>query len=402
MEDSATLLVAEPQFKGSVHATVNAALLRAAALACPDRRPVFLGETAHTEWVRRAFSQGSEEPRREVDWVPLPGLPGMKRVGRLRRGAAELRVWGRLLREARRRGARGVVVCSVTRPGILLLKLLVPVLLRGTPVVAVLHQLDELRAEGGGETPRRPVRLETLLALPGPETLRFAAPSRAVHEELSRRFPRLAARTVALDLPYLWQEHAPSHPPIRRGELVFGLFGAARRGSIVPFCRLAAEVRARYPEARFVALGYLKEPLSEGELRGDAVEGLGAEPLSLEELRRRAREVHYAVWLGPAERYALTLSAAFLDALSFVKPCVFLENPFIARCFEDLGDVGLPCADIREMVDVVCELLRDPDPERYRGRCERILAGRRRFSPEAAAPDLARWLAPRRGDPFRN
>lgn len=401
MEDRHSVLVAEPQFKGSVHATVNAALLRAAALACPDRRLVFLGETVHTEWVRRAFSPGSEEPRRDVHWIPLPGLPGMKRVGRLRRGAAELRVWLRLLREARRRGARGVVVCSVTRPGILLLKLLVPVLLRGIPVVAIVHQLDELRVESGGEPPRRPVRLETLLALPGPVTLRFAAPSRAVHEELARRFPRLAARTVALDLPYLWQEHAPSHPPIRRGMLVFGLFGAFRRGSIVPFCRLAAEVRTRFPEARFVALGYLKEPVPEGELRRDAVEGLAAEPLSLEVLHRRAREVHYAVWLSPPRRYALTLSAAFLDALSFVKPCVYLDNPFIARSFEELGDVGYPCADTREMVDVVCALLGDPDPERYRGRCERILAGRRRFSPEAAAPDLAQWLSPDRCEPLR-
>ncbi|HEX6198993.1 MAG TPA: hypothetical protein VF150_01930 [Thermoanaerobaculia bacterium] len=393
------LLVAEPQFKGAVHATVNAALLEAAALAFPAAPCAFLAEAGHAGWVRRALAGVSAARAEEVAWLGLPGLPALRRVGRLRRGAAELRVWWRVLSEARRRGARAVLICSATRPGILLLKLLAPLLLPGTPVAVVLHQLNELEAERPGTPRRRPVRLETLLRLPGPRALRFLAPARAVHAELERRFPGLAARTVPLDLPYLWQAEAPAAPPLRPGELVFGLFGGARPGTIEPFCALARRVRERFPRARFVLLGHLKGAPPEAEACRD-VEGMSAEPLPLEELRRRAEGVHYAVWTAPVEHYRMRLSAAFLDALSFVKPCVYLDNPHLARYAEELGDIGHPCADAEALYDTVAALLADPSPERYRRQCQSILAGRRRLSPEAVAPTLARWLAPaRESDP---
>ncbi|HEX6204024.1 MAG TPA: hypothetical protein VF100_13560, partial [Thermoanaerobaculia bacterium] len=134
------VLVCEPQFRGSTHATVNAALLAAAARAFPEAPVAFAAHPSHQEWVRRALPPG--EPAAGAAALALPPLPSLRRRGRLRRTAAELRVWLGVVALARRRRDRLLLFTSTTKLGALLLKL---TCLPGSPrVLAVVHQLFEV------------------------------------------------------------------------------------------------------------------------------------------------------------------------------------------------------------------------------------------------------------------
>lgn len=386
------VLIAEPQLKGPAHTTVNAALIEAARLAFPGTQPTFLGPKKHLRWVERALETTPGRSAEGVDWRSLPDVPSLAKVGRHSHLIAELGVWRRILGESRRLAPEALLICSVTRTGILLLKLLGFLLPRSTPIFIVVHQLNELFGESVGSP--RAKQLATLLTLPDRSDLRFLAPAEPVYQALCASFPRIAARFSWIDLPYFWQEDAPAPLPASPQELVFGFFGVGRPGRIEPFCRLAGEIRRQHPRARFVLVGHLDRQRPDLDAWQTVVEGLSPEPLPLEELCRRARQVHYAVWTSPDEDYRMTFSASFLDALSFIKPCIFLENPFITHYQETMGDFGHCCHDLEEMTEVVTALVEVEGavPDRYTVQCHAILAERHRWAPESAAALLRRAL----------
>lgn len=387
-----TVVIAEPQFKGVTHASVNAALLRSTALAYPRSRRVFLSPGEHDRWVRRALAAASDAGSVSA-WKSLPELPSQSHAGRLRRLLAELSVYRCIARGAGALRADLLLLCSVTRPGLLLMRLLAPRYLRHTKVLAVTHQLNELSREPLNGS-RRLSSLRLLLGLPFPQQMRLLAPAAPILAELEEQFPRIARSFSSIELPYVWHAESATEPPERCRELVFGFFGVGRPERIGPFCRLARRVRRTFPEARFVLVGYLKQTTEELLSYRSAVEGLETRPLGIEELRRRASEVHFAVWTAPPDAYRMTLSASFLDALSHVKPCIFLENAFVSHYYRRMGDIGYPCGDLDEMYEVITALLRGASSERYRGQCERIIQGRRLFSVEAAAASLRREAPP--------
>ena len=62
-------------------------------------------------------------------------------------------------------------------------------------------------------------------------------------------------------------------------------------------------------------------------------------------------------------RCRLVASATFLDALSYVKPGIYLRNPYVEYYFEQMGDIGYLCDSYEEMREVVLAILSFPLPD---------------------------------------
>ena len=132
----------------------------------------------------------------------------------------------------------------------------------------------------------------------------------------------------------------------------FGYFGNAGRG-FDHFVRLADDINHDRQGVKFELVGHLKYP---GK---------------------------YSSYAGPVT--GLVASASFLDSISFIKPGIFLKNPYIDFYFERIGDIGYLCDTPDEMRALILSLVREFPAERYRQQQVNILHGRQIFEPPRVA-----------------
>jgi hypothetical protein len=295
----------------------------------------------------------------------------------------------RVLRQARRQHARLVLLCSLPRLGAATLKLFAARACPCTAVLAVVHDVGNLLPSAARHPSTAAGCFHRVLRRTPAANLRFIAPTLLARRELVAQDPALGRQFVPLELPYPWRrEAAASAGPRPPGRLRFGLIGAGSPERLGPFCRLARDVKGRFPAAEFVLAGHLTG--SARDLGKDlaVLDEAPEEPLTLDRLARRIDALDYAVWIGSPETYRWRLSASFLDALSHVKPSLAVATPFSSFLFETMGDIGYLCADDRALAAAAARLLGDFPLDRYRRQCANIVEQRSRLAPSTVATAL--------------
>lgn len=373
------ILSVEPLCHGLEHARVNAALLRALQLACPGEAVVFLSEASHGEAVRSHLAGSGPDP------VGIDVLPRRRDRNDTRAvaRAGEFLFARYLVREAQRRGARLLVLTAVNTPILYFLSRILRKNPGAPPVLAVAHSLmQNLTCEPTSWLARHMGLRRTLAGL-DPARLRVVVPGASVRASAIRRAPETAAALAALDLGY---DFPPRTGPERRlaAPLRLGFLGVAtRRKGIDTFYRLARAIPAEL--ASFVVVGMLQDRPAPGP-QPDRVEVPCPDRfLDQAERERLMAGLHYAVFPYQAAEYELVASAAFLDALAAGLPVLALRNAYFDHQFERLGDIGYLCADEDELAATVRRLALHPEPARYRAQQERLIEGRRFFTPETQA-----------------
>lgn len=388
--DDRPVVVVEPQFKGAVHASFNAGLLLTAHLAFPQAPIVFLGDRDQVRWVRDALGHLAPDAAPEVEWgvIQVPGA--LRRLGRIRRTLAEVGGFLRALGRARRRHARLVLFCSLPRIGAVTLVLFARRICPRTVVLAVVHDVGGLLPSVSDLRTAAARLYHRVLRLAPPANLRLVAPTALAHRELAAVDPALARLFTPLPLPYPWRrcESPADLRPRAGGALRFGLIGAGSPDRLEPFCRVARDLKRRFPEARFVLVGHLTEAARDLGEQIAILDDAPEEPLPLDRLARSIDALDYAVWIGTSETYRWRLSASFLDALSHVKPSLALETPYSSFMFETMGDIGYLCADPDDLTATAERLLEDFPRERYARQCANIAERRSSLAPTTVAAIL--------------
>lgn len=383
------IMLCEPICQGFEHATFNAALLYTVLLAYPEAQVVFLGESEHLEWVRNILAKKDGHGEQRITWQELTIPPRL--IFGWRRLVYELDWIRDLLQKTTAYNVEVVILCSTTNTAALVLNMLLRRHNAPPSVLAVLHSF--LRSIVTRQS-RRPwewlLNLRLVLMLPHPRRLRYLVLGESIYQSVVAFRPGWAEHFQYLDLPYLWSEstlsvEAEDIPPVR-----FGYFGSNTQGFDV-FVSLASDILAETNQAEFVLVGHLLNKPTD-DLRRKIV-GLSFKPLSPEEYTQRAKTLTYAVWTADPERYRWVASASFLDAMSYVKPGIYLRNPYIEYYFGKMGDIGYLCDTYEEMQDVIRSILREFPLGRYRQQCENIRRGRHIFEPQALAPRLRAIVA---------
>ena len=381
-------MLVEPQCCGFEHATFNAALLHTVLLAYPDTCVSFMGETEHLEWVRSDLVRIAGVDAHRVEWREIL-IPARKRGGWKRLGS-ELRWCRRVLRQASKDGANCLVLCSITDTGLLALKALMHLQGTSVPVLAVPHSILNSIL---GRQPRKPwnwlISLRHVLMLPHPKCLRYIALGGSIYRALAEALPNATPHFRTLDPPYLWH-HGSTLDDIGEVQVLrFGYLGVGTKGFDL-FYRLASDVQGAKCEKPYelMMIGFLTGQGSDLISGQELVKGVSYTPLSREEYSQRASSVTYAVGTWRPEGYRLTASVSFLDAMSYVKPGIYLRNPYIEYYFGKMGDIGYLCDTYEEMRDVMISVLNEFPFARYRQQCENIRHGRRIFEPQVLAPQL--------------
>jgi len=384
-----SIVLCEPQCWGFEHAAFNAALLQTVLSAYPEDRVVFLGEKGHVGHVREVLGQWSTTDQPRVVWQEI-GIPSRLLTG-WRRMNAESTSCRNVLALSSVWNARAVIMCSMTETGLLALKARLCGSSERVPILVVLHSVLRTLEQ---RLPRRPwnwiVHLRQVLKLPHSRQLSYVALGGSIQAALNESAPRAARHFQVLDPPYFMAERSASTngPPILR----FGYFGTAIDD--VKGFRQFVEVAEEASHAgggvanEFVMVGFLNRRGDPVSMNDQVVKGLSYTALPYVEYTQRAREVTYAVSIADPRHYRLVASASFLDALCYVKPGIYLRNPFIEYYFDRMGDIGYLCSSYGEVRDNVLSIVARFPVDRYERQCQNILIGRRLFQPQMLAPRL--------------
>ena len=386
---SEQIMLCEPYCFGFEHSSFNAALLYTTLLAYPDAQVTFMGEREHLVWVRKVLAREVEIDERQVKWQEIVVPP--RELGIRKYLGGELGWYRYVLHVASTHNVRFLILCSITSTGLFFLKVLMR--LKGTrvPVLTIPHGVLNSIAD---RQPRKPwswlFSLRQVLRLPHPRRLRYIALGESIYRSLLDVLPGVAPNFRTLDIPCFWTHNSTSFdigcPQIVR----FGYFGVSAKGGFDVFSRLAAEIQkeAGQKPCEFIMVGFFNQPDSHPISGQDMVKGVSYTPLSIEEYEQRASSLTYAVGTVSPKIHNFGASTSFLDALSRVKPGIYLRNPYIEYCFRKMGDIGYLCDSYQEIRSAILSILKEFPLARYKQQCENILQGRRIFEPQVLTPQL--------------
>ncbi len=384
------MLLCEPQFDNEVHSALNAALLCSVDRAFPGLPFFFMGRIGHLRAVREALSTHSSTPIGAA-FVRFPVAPrNLGSHGRFRQIQSLFQIYVSVVRYAKKNHSTTVLFTSISKPGILILRTLLPLLARRIRVLAIVHQLSDLH----GEARRSLKSLHRLLRLLPRDRLQFMALGQPVFDALAKSFPELVSRFSPLEPPYLWQKREVTRPRFWKRErppLTFAHFGRARAEKMRTFLavanRYASDSRLRFKIAGSTEPRLVKEC----ELAG--IGQVVPHRVTHREMLEAADGVNYAIWSVDPDRYRLRASASFLDLLSFLKPALYARTPWSDYYVPRMGKIGWLCQDTSSMVAKIEDLLSGASEAEYRQQQETILAARERFSPRQVSPQLAEILS---------
>ncbi|MCM2317056.1 MAG: hypothetical protein NDJ92_18055 [Thermoanaerobaculia bacterium] len=341
----AEILVAEAEFRGLVHATFNAGLLRAILAGWPGAAVRFLAEPRHLAEVERQVAARSPEALSRLAFAPLD-------VGRRYHPprSQELAIGRRLMAEAEASGSRLVFLTSATWAQ------LVGMSLRRRPrslsgVFCALHtQSISFRSRGLRGWLSASVRrlvIERMGPLSG-----FLAFSESARRTAERELGLRRLEVLHVDPPY---DALPGvRPPASRppGSVHIGWIGNTEKGPFARFVDLAREIRRQRPDCKFSLVGYLASPLSDEDAALFA-EPPGREMLSAEDFAKRLSALSHAVIWSSAARYEYRISAAFLDAVVHRVPGIYSATPFLEEYFQRFGPCGMLCSTDEEVAAAI-------------------------------------------------
>jgi hypothetical protein len=390
---SEKILFGEPQCWDYEHAGVNASLMQTALLAYPDCRIVFLSEEQHQSRVRELLANEASSLITRIEWRQMAIPPRQARS--LKRLWKEWSAVRRILTTASREEFSLVFVTSATEIGFLLLKIHMSFSRAPFPVLAVLHGVLATVVPGATRKRLASVRgMRLAFRLPHPRRLWYLAYGSSILRSLREIDPEVATHTIDLEIPFPWAIYAP--PPTKENaprQICFGWFGASggRGKGFDRFVLLVERIRALRTNATFTIVGHLSTDDNRDRYRSLFPEA-SPTPLSRETYVAYASQVTYAVSLGDPEVYKLSASTSFLDALSFIKPGIYLRNAYIEECFSKMGDIGYLCDSADEVFECMIGILDKFPAARYAAQCKNILNMRRIFEPSTIAKSLRKTI----------
>ncbi|MBQ3688596.1 MAG: glycosyltransferase [Bacteroidales bacterium] len=146
---------------------------------------------------------------------------------------------------------------------------------------------------------------------------------------------------------------------------VFGYVGSLLKNKGVDVLIKAANTINKNSKSYFEIIGShnLENFINTDKLHSYCSNG---EMLSKQKYNDLLKKITYACFPFPADSYKFTASGAVLDAISFLKPIIYIRNDYFDCLFKDAGDIGFRCKDGNDFVKCILELDEKMDENKYK------------------------------------
>jgi len=375
------IVIVEPQCIGFEHAKVNAGLIYTIMLAYQNEELHFFGEKSHVHAIQDILADEHVDYTSIIKWyyinVPHSKYRGWKRI------IHEL-VWLREIRLAvNLRNVQLAYFCSITNTALLILKLFISIKI---DIVTIIHgELSTL----GDKPARRPwnwiISLSTVLKMPHPPNIKYLLLGESIYKSVVTYYPKFRNHFEFINIPWFMEKSNLQFNFGKLNKISFGYFGTAYRG-FETFNQLASDVSPKYSKAEFTLVGHSSNISKFNNTQN--IIGLSGTPLLEHEFSDRGKGITYAVGTGSYEYYSWGVNTILLHSMSFIKPGVYLCNPYIAYYFNLFGDIGYLCDDYEHLKKTILSIINDFPTTRYLNQCSSIKKARKLFDPSIISGEI--------------
>ena len=378
------VVLIEPQCFSFEHADFNAALLYSIYLAFPEYEILFIGEKSHIKWVQNMLTIEDSKSVKKINWRQIH-IPESK-VAYWPRLKKEIEFTRELYDVLKGKYINAIFLCSVTSTLILILK----IWLRkkhSTPIFAVVHGVLSTVAS---KQPRRPwnwlLSLRNVLSLPHPDQLHYIIPGKSIYNSIVGFRKKWGRCFSYINAPCFLSRHGIDYLQTKPKTIRFGYTGTANRG-FENFNRLASEISGISDSAKFALVGHLIDG-NQSENYSQKIIGLTNKTLSNREYAEHANNLTYIVGTANPEYYKWGVHSTLLDSLRYIKPGIYIRNPYIEYYFEKVGNIGYLCDNYEQVKQTVLCIVHDFPLSKYQKQCENLIKGRELFKPKCVANQI--------------
>lgn len=211
--------------------------------------------------------------------------------------------------------------------------------------------------------------------LPMPKNLKYIVLGESIRKNLVQTLPHISNSVVSIDHPYFYKKEKPHLPD--KNFVNFGIFGVITKNRTSEFClKLFPKLeQTGLGNFKFSIVGHIKSlNIAEHFSNYKFIELSSKEDkfLEKEEFENLAQQINYSLCFYRKDDYKLTASAAFWDAISYVKPIIALKNDYFEYYFNKFGNIGYLFDTYEEMEAKIIEIINNFPKEEYNLQIENI------------------------------
>jgi hypothetical protein len=363
--------IIEPTYGQHDHAAINAALIKAVALAFPGEEMVVAASRLHHHHIEQSRDLPPFTSAVDIAVLPPGGIS-------LRRFAAQ---WQAIRAMVQSKRPRAVILLSSGPETFFAAR---AILAEFGPVAlyVILHgNLNDAVGWRSRDPRRRLFDYRSGLTVARHPRVKLVVLEEHIRAAAIRLGLAPAAALLTWQLP-LNEEEINHGATLRAGgaPIRIAFIGTATRNKgFDKFLALVRSLGNRAPASRaydFRFIGAAIEDFPEAVAAGIA---MPAHPLGREEFIRGLRDIDYVVLPFATGSYELTASGSLLDCASQAKPVISLNLPGVSAMAAQYGDIGFVCGSMAEMQDLLLSNPAVSDPivyNRFRTSLRTICASR--------------------------
>ncbi len=356
--------IIEPTYGQHDHAAVNAALVRAVALAFPDEKILFAASPMHRRYVESSCRLPPQVSTIDIA-VPPPGGVSVRRL------TAQWRAFRAVMGGVNK--PRAVILLS-SGPETFFASRLIAAEFGAVSLFIVLHgNLNDAVGRRSRDPRRRLFDYRSGLAAARHPRIKLIVLEEHIRTAAIRL--QLAPAPSLLTWPLPLNEDEIEKSALRRAAgspIRIAFIGAATHNKgFDKFLTLAralsnCSAKRRY---EFRLIGAMIEEFPEAVHSNIP---LSAQPLARDAFIRNLREIDYVILPFMVDTYALTASGSLLDCVSQQKPIISLDFPAVRNLTERFGRIGFVCDSMEEMQNLLLSCQDVSDAVVYANFCDRL------------------------------
>ncbi len=389
------ILAFEMTWTGAAHAPVNAAMLQIVAQAFPAHEIRVFANREHLIELQRdeSLTAISHVSFRKIDVSPY--YLGKTHIVSWRRFIREILTLGRTLYGVNAREDCLILLLSGTPTAIFAASWFLSLLRRRRlGVQIILHgNLNEIKGWRSRNPVTRRFDLVSVLSSRGAKYVRFLTLEGAIREELIQYMPRIAPRVDVLPHPVNVSELGSQPVPRLSEPIKVGLVGQGTKAKgFDVFLKMAHDLKERFGnriELHHVGqLGAGIDPSTFSNLAHPAA----TVALDRSEFTKRLASLHYVFLPYRPGYYNLSASGALIDAITWLKPVIASDVPFVAELFNKFGDIGFLFRKDEEL-HAIFDIIMSVDNTRYFRQIEALKRLRESRTPSQLAVQYAQMIS---------
>ncbi|HUN21846.1 MAG TPA: hypothetical protein PK299_01790 [Anaerolineales bacterium] len=372
------ILACEFRFTNEMHTPFNAAWLKTLALAFPQSKLFFASAKSYQSHVENVEKHHGVFTLRENRTLEIPTDNEL-----VRSRSTDWKIFFQIYQLYREIKPDILFYNSTSPYAILFTKLFLWLGLIKCPVYVVLH--GELSAHCKRPKDKKSMWYRAFHWLNHPQ-LNYVVLSEVIYRELLKVDPGLASESLAIEHPYLWHEHK-THTANDSDTLSIAHLGVINVYKSIESLLHLVDKTQSLPGIQYKLIGSVTpkwKEISTEEYERVITLGASRVPITTDDYYQAVANIDYSIGFGN-KRYRYSTSASFLDSLSFIKPCILIENEYVAHFFSLMGNIGYLCKSVAEMQALVEQLSTNFDADLYAQQQANILKGRDVFNPQRVA-----------------